>query len=680
MSVGNSVESVGGFMLLLATLFFLPHYEITESHDLALSVLSDPSGNAYVVSGGSTSNGQTEFIARFDPEGKLVYRVTPAPISIDFIQATFDTAGDLYACVSGSPVGGGLEEGYIAKIDPFGNILFSLPIPVSYTAAIAIGADGSIYLTGGAYPGQLKTTPGAWVSSAQATPDQINPFVLKLSSDGMHVEYATFLNNSHTLNASAVVVGTAIAVDSSGHAFVAGTSTDPHFPTTPGAYQSQCCSVLPAAFAMKLAIDGSRPLYSTFLPSGDTPSAIKLDSAGEAHLTVETLGGASYFDGQASISAIATAVLSADGAHVTELLSVPLNPFLLPGAAFGEFNMAAVPDGSGNFVVTGQAAPDGLASTEDTFTSGSNFVALVRGSDRSILYSSRLPKGAAGFGVSSDAAGGFFVLGGNAGIPFSYMLTHFIQSSTAQPAVLGVADATGLEVADGLAPGEVVAIYGSAIGPTQPAQGRFDSSGHLPVSLGGTRVFLNGIAAPILFAGKEQIDAVVPFEISGSSNVSIQVDVNGQFSNTARIQEQLVSPHIWQQIDPSAANYGYAFAINQDGTVNSPQHPAHPGWIVAIVVNGAGVLNPLPQDGVRAPAGIAPVASLSLEAGTGQSVYPHYVMCPLLYGASAPGEVAGKVQINFRLPLTNLLEPTTPLLLQVGAETTTALLWSSASK
>jgi hypothetical protein len=56
------------------------------------------------------------------------------------------------------------------------------------------------------------------------------------------------------------------------------------------------------------------------------------------------------------------------------------------------------------------------------------------------------------------------------------------------------------------------------------------------------------------------------------------------------------------------------------------------------------------------------------------------VACPVLYGASAPGEVAGEVQINFRLPVANLLAPTTPLLLQVGAETATALLWTSASK
>jgi uncharacterized protein (TIGR03437 family) len=667
-------------VLLLATLFLIPHYEITESHDLPLSILSDPAGNAYVISGGSTPDGQTGFITRFDSEGKLVYRITPAPINIDLIRATFDAAGDLYVSVSGSPVGGGLERGYLAKIDPLGNILFSVPIPVSSAAAIAIGADRSIYLTGGEYPDRLQTTPGAWVSSGEATPGQLNAFVLKLSADGMRVEYATFLNNSRNVNASAVVAGTAISVDRSGHAFVAGTSTDPRFPTTAGAYQSQCCSVLPAAFAVKLASDAGRPLYSTFLPGGDTPSAMKLDSAGEAHLTVQTLGGASYFYGEGSISAIATEVLSADGAHVTDLLSLPLNPFRLPGAAFGEFNLAAVPDGSGNFVVTGQSAPGGLASSEGAFTAGSNFVAIVRGSDRSILYSSRLPNGAAGFGVSSSSTGGFFVLGGSAASPFSYMLTHFIQSSTAQPTVLGLADATGFSVAGGIAPGEVVAIYGSAIGPTQASHGSFDSSGHLPISLGGTRVYFNGIAAPLLSAGPEQIDAVVPFEISGSLSVSIQVDVDGQLSNTARITEQPVSPHIWQQIDRSAATYGYAFAINQDGTVNSPEHPAYPGGIVAIVISGAGLLNPLPQDGARAPADLAPEASLSVKAGTGQSVHPHYVACPVLYGASAPGEVAGKVQINFRLPVANLLAPTTPLLLQVGAETATALLWTSASK
>jgi uncharacterized protein (TIGR03437 family) len=647
-------------LLLPASLFFLPYFETTQAAASPLSVSSDQAGNVYVISGVSSSGNSTLFITRFDSAGNVIYRVTPAPLNIDYMQATAGSGGNLYVSVSGTPVGGGLEQGYLAKLDPSGNILFSVPIPVSYAQAPAIGPDGSIYLTGSAYPSQLQTTPGVWVSSAQATAGEPNAFVLKLSSNGQRIEYVTFLNNSSTLNPSAIVAGTAIAVDNAGHAFVAGTTNDPKFPVTTGGAPPS-----PAAFALELAADGSRLVYSTFLPAGDTPTAIQLDSSASAHLTVSTLGGASYLFGRSSITAISTETLSAN-AQVSNVLTLPLTSFLIPSDDTG---LAAVPDGAGNFIVTGVTAPADLSTTESVFTRGQNFVAIVRGSDHAVLYSSRLPTGNGGIGVAADSAGGFFMLGGTAS---SYTLTHFVPGPTAQPALLGVANAANVVVGSGLAPGEIVSIYGSSIGPEQPLQGGFDSSGHLPISLGGTRVSVNGFPAPLLYADSQQINVVVPFEVAGSSTISVQVDSNGQTSNSALLPEQASDPAIWQQ-------KGYAFAVNQDGTLNSAEHPAKPGWVETILVNGAGLLNPVPEDGLLAPAGIPTVAPISVEVRADSLFYGPDVVCRLLYAASAPGQVAGMVQINFKLPETNLLTPTTSLQLMVGLQTTTALLWTSTS-
>lgn len=604
-------------LLLAASLFFLPHFETTQAPALPLSVFSDQAGNVYVMSGGSASGNSTLFITRFDPAGNLIYRVTPAPLSIDYLQATADSAGNLYVSVSGTPVGGGLEQGYLAKLDPSGNILFSVPIPVSYAQAPAIGPDGSIYLTGSAYPSQLQTTPGVWLSSAQATAGEPNPFVLKLSPNGQRVEYATFLNNSSTLNPSAVVAGTAIAVDNAGHAFVAGTTDDPKFPVTTGS-----AATSPVAFALELATDGTRLLYSTVLPAGDTPTAIQLDNSGNAHLTVSTLGGASYLFGQTYSTAISTETVSANTGQVTDIVTLPLTSFLIPSDDTG---LAAVPDGTGNFIVTGVNAPSALNATESAFTRGLNFVAIVRGSDQAVLYSSRLPTGGGGTGVAPDSAGGFFMLGGSTS---SYTLTHFVPEPAAQPAVLGVANAANVVVSSGLAPGEIVSIYGQSIGPEQPLQGTFDTSGHLPLSLGGTRVSINGLPAPLLYADGQQINAVVPFEVAGSSAISVQVEFNGQPSNSALLPEQTTDPAIWQQ-------KGYALAVNQDGTLNSAEHPAKPGWVETILVNGAGLLNPVPEDGLLVPAGIATVQPISVEVRADSLIYGPDVGCPLLYAASA---------------------------------------------
>src|ERR1017187_6847649 len=381
-------------LLVAASLFFFPAYEVTRSPGYGTSLFTDVQGDAYVVS----STTDTTFLNKLNPNGKLVYQISVAPSPYSVNATTLDSANNVYAVVSYPPPPGGLYQTYLTKIDPAGKVVFQSPLPNLYFHALSVGSDGSIYLTGEGYPKDLQTTPGAWVTSAQAAPGQDNAAVIKMSSDGANRILAAFLDNSPPRPRDVTIAGTAIAVDAAGNSYVAGTAFDPLFPTTPGAPQTQCCANgFAAAFVVKLNPHGTAPIYSTFLPVGDTPTAIRVDVAGNAELTVNT-------SGIYSPSAINTLQLSAAGDRVSNLVSTSLDRLHLT-------NSIPVPDGAGNILVTGQTAPADLPVTPDALNNGDNFIAVLRASDGALLYSNRLPNGAGGIGIVPDGSGGFIVLG-----------------------------------------------------------------------------------------------------------------------------------------------------------------------------------------------------------------------------------------------------------------------------
>ncbi len=96
--------------------------------------------------------------------------------------------------------------------------------------------------------------------------------------------YATFLGGS---NSDSIV---AIAVDSSGAAYVTGTTASTDYPVTPGGLQS----TFSTAFVTKLNSSGTALVYSTFLggsgssSGGDNGLSIAVDSKGNAYVTGST--------------------------------------------------------------------------------------------------------------------------------------------------------------------------------------------------------------------------------------------------------------------------------------------------------------------------------------------------------------------------------------------------------
>jgi multiple sugar transport system substrate-binding protein len=211
-----------------------------------------------------------------------------------------------------------------------------------------------------------------------------------------------------------------------------------------------------------------------------------------------------------------------------------------------------------------------------------------------------------------------------------------------------------------VAPGEVVSIFGTAIGPGIPT--RYRPGGLLvPTELNGTRVFFDGLAAPILFTSAGQITAVVPYGVAGKSRTSITVSASGKTTAAVTAEVRDAAPAIFTA-DQSGA--GQILAINQNGDRNGVGARAGKGTLVTIFITGAGVTAPATFDGVvSGDAAIPPALPVSLTIGG--------VAAEAVTTVASPGMVSGILAIQARVPAGAGSGDAVPVVLSVGTATST---------
>ncbi len=167
-------------------------------------------------------------------------------------------------------------------IDPF--IIYSTYLGGSgdqFGAAIAVGSDGSAYVTGSVWSPDFPTVNPVQGSNAGST----DAFVAKLSPDGKTLIYATYVGG----NNSDWAYG--IAVDSLGSAYIAGETTSANFPKVAAAQ-----STLKGgddAFVAKLNATGNALVYSTYLGGNgfDYATSIAVDANKNAYITGQASAG-----------------------------------------------------------------------------------------------------------------------------------------------------------------------------------------------------------------------------------------------------------------------------------------------------------------------------------------------------------------------------------------------------
>jgi uncharacterized protein (TIGR03437 family) len=207
-----------------------------------------------------------------------------------------------------------------------------------------------------------------------------------------------------------------------------------------------------------------------------------------------------------------------------------------------------------------------------------------------------------------------------------------------------------------VSPGEITVVYGSGLGPEQLVQGTFDTK------LGGVQVLFNGIPAPIVYAWSKQIAAIAPYALTGSATARVQVLYQGQtvFDQTASVGAS--NPALFT-VDGSGS--GQAGAANQDGTPNSATNPAPMGSAVMLFATGEGQTSPAGQDGKLATTPLALPKQTVTATIAGQDA-------TVEYAGSAPGEVAGVIQITVRIPFTVPRGLALPVVITIGGNASPA--------
>jgi len=147
-------------------------------------------------------------------------------------------------------------------------------------SALAVDSSGNVYVAGFTGSADFPATPGSFDTTLGGTLDS---FVVKLNASGTGLVYGTFLGGGSYDEVLAV------AVDSSGSAYVTGFTRSTDFPATPGSFDTTY-NGSSDAFAVKLNGAGTRLLYGTFLGGGlyDYGHALTVGASGNASVAGRT--------------------------------------------------------------------------------------------------------------------------------------------------------------------------------------------------------------------------------------------------------------------------------------------------------------------------------------------------------------------------------------------------------
>lgn len=434
---------------------------------------------------------------------------------------------------------------------------------------------------------------------------------------------------------------------------------------------------------------GHVPDGTPALGSSISPGAMAVDNSG--NLFFNENGAVRRIDGQGILS-----TLGNTGAIGVSALAVDQN------------NNVLVADGLHNIIVT--ISPDGHVST----IAGNGSTQATGPGDGPALNANIL----APFGVAVDSAGniaiadyfGIRVLsggivrtivsrtnprtytndGGPAALssvsPFAirmdsvgriYVVDHGLTSTapprtadasirlltpTDQQILIGSVRSAASEDIEAVSPGKIIVIYGVGMGPAQLVSSA-PQKNVFPTSAGGTQVFFDGIAAPVIYSSGTQVAVVVPFELNAAIT-DVTVRYGGASSQALQLQVSQASPGIFSTNGTGA---GQCAAVNADGSINDAAHPIAPGEYISLYVTGEGLENPPQSDGkvtALQPPYSQPVLSVKVTVG-GLDAFVYYA-------GAAPGEIAGVMQVVIQVPAGVQPGGYVPVQLSVGANASVA--------
>ncbi len=481
----------------------------------------------------------------------------------------------------------------------------------------ALGSDGSLYFLPvwlGQFSTQMPVTSGALLSSCQSDPCQ-NGYVARLSPALDKLIFGTYLPGIQQATAQ---------LYSDGSVYYAGTFTT-GFPTTPNAYQTQNAGGYDGILA-RLDPTGSKLLFATYFGGPNTDWILTIAVAPDGSVWA---GVSSFMECCVNIQA---QLIHLDASGSRLLADLPIYPDQMVVDAAGDlFTLAEGPI---------SVSPNALLGGS---CGGDAYVELNSAGQQ--LFATYLPVEVNGFA------------GANAqGTPYLVTSSGLLQVVQSEPAATTpfagcVVDAASFGVEQAVSPGQMVTIFGSGLGPIPGVSFQL-VNGQVPTSLGGTQVLINGEPVPILYSSYGQLNLILPYSLTVGTQSSIEIVSNQTSANElSGLEVQAAGVTIFQV-------NGAAVALNQDGTMNSPQNPAQPGSTVMLFGTGGGQTNPPSVAGGITPLGLRPlIANVQVEIAYSPTAP---IVLNSEYTGAAPELLSGVAQVNVTLPYVIPVSPFYP--------------------
>jgi uncharacterized protein (TIGR03437 family) len=552
--------------------------------DIAFAIAVDSGGNAYVA--GYTSS--TNFPTAHAYQGSL----RNSSSQTNAFVTKFNSAGS--ALVYSTYLGGNYTD---------------------YATGIALDTSGNAYVTGQTASTNFPVSNGAIgprcgsdgnCNSHTAGGPYFESFVTKVNTTGSGLAYSTYLGGSFQDNAAG------IAVDSTGNAYVVGSTTSPDFPTTSGSLQTTFHSnqSVPEGFVTKINPVGTQVVYSTYLggSGSDSEIAVAVDSSGNAYVAGSTtspnfpLAGQPFQPFYAGQGDATVAELDPKGATLIYSSYI--------GGSQADLALGIAVDASGSAYVTG------VTGSAD-FPTANPFQANFSGTSDAFLVK-----------IRGSAAGG--------------------PSIPANAVVNGASFAFSVA----LSPGSIASVFGTGLASSTP---------------NGTVLTMNGIKAPLYYVGAGQINFQVPWELAGQSQANLVVTADGIPSNPVTVDLANFGPGIFTLARTDGSTNQGAVLISNSNVLAAPvgsiagatSRPANRGEFITIFCTGLGAVSNQPPTGVPASANplsntsTIPVATITLPGAVS-------------FSGLAPG-FFGLYQIDVQIPQ-NALTGLVNLQIQIGGQ------------
>ena len=592
---------------------FLLGADYSESAPPSTSAMAtDSSGSLYFLSPCQSSATASSCVTKLSADGKTILWQNNLGFTSPGNALAVDPNGGVYVAgyqTSNPPI-------FVAKLSDSGSgLAWKTQMALGVLRGVSVlSADsaGRIYVAGNL---------GDYFQGSQ---------VIRLNAAGTAIDYTAQVPGSVAF----------AAVDRSGAAFFTGYNT-------------------PGPFLARLEPDGSAGFYTLLSPLGE-PGMVAVDSNGNAVALSRAADGFLHLQRFDSAGAVTLSTLVGD---------------TIPSQHMANF----VLDAAGNAYVTGSSYiyDNGFGflsqamNSLGTCGSGGTVWEWLRvfAPDGSLLQATYLPPGgkvttaivdipliaagrnstifvahSSGPTFAPSQAGPFADLpSGTGSVP--YFLWRLSPKANAQVFPLACMGSAATYTTGPIAPGELVTLFGSGLGPQEGMKPQAEPQSPFPIQAAGIQVTFDGIPAPLLWVQDSQINAIVPWSLTPGKLVQVCVSINGARTNclTWPVEQTAVSVFT---VD------GVHAALNQDGSINSAGNPAAFGSIVSVFATGLGPISPPQADGTLVgfplPNNLLQDNVFTTVAVGGPPVLGVTVPFQITYAGPAPNLVAGMSQINFK--------------------------------